>query len=115
MTKQWSIYEKVDFLMSRVEYLEKENSALRIKVDGLTERLSKYETSKNSSNSDNPPSGDFPKLLKTNSLRGGSENKPGGQPGRKENTLKMVEFENHQSNYCTKFGKDISLTIRADW
>lgn len=113
MTKQWSISEKVDFLMSRVEYLEKENSALRTKVDGLTERLSKYETPKNSSNSNKPPSGDFPKLLKTNSLRGGSENKPGGQPGRKGNTLKMVEspdiIEKHQSNYCIKCGKDISL------
>lgn len=113
MAKQWSINEKVDFLIARVEYLERENAELKKQVKDLTVRLSKYETPKNSSNSNMPPSSDFPKQMKTNSLRTSSGKKPGGQLGHKGNTLKMVEspdiIENHQSNYCTKCGKDITL------
>jgi transposase len=112
MTKQWSIYEKVDFLMSRVEYLEKENSALRFKVDELTERLSKYETPKNSGNSNKPPSSDFPKVLKTQSLREPSGKKPGGQPGHKGTTLKMSDnpdiILNHSPNNCICCGEDLT-------
>lgn len=98
--------------MARVESLEKENAALRIKVDQLTERLSKYETPKNSGNSNKPPSSDYPRPPKTNSLRSPSGNKPGGQPGHQGSTLRMVSspdiIEGHQSGYCPKCGRDIS-------
>lgn len=113
MTKELSIYEKVDLLIARVEYLENENFVLRAKVDELTKRLSKYKTPKNSSNSNLPPSSDFPKVSRTNSLRGESGNKPGGQPGHKGNTLKMVSnpdiIKEHQPDFCPKCGKDLSL------
>lgn len=112
MAKELSIYEKVDLLIARIEYLEKENSVLRTKVDELNKRLSKYKTPKNSNNSNRPPSSDFPKMPKTNSLRGKSDNRPGGQPGHKGNTLKMVEtpdiIEEHKPNFCPACGKDIS-------
>lgn len=113
MAKELSIYQKVDLLIARVEYLEKENAALRAKVGELTERLSKYENPKDSSNSHRPPSSDFLKPNKTNSLRTSSGKKPGGQPGHRGNTLKMVEspdvIEDHQPGHCEKCGKDLSL------
>lgn len=97
----------------RLKHFETENQFLRNYISVLEDRLSKYENSKNSSNSNMPPSSDFPKQSKTNSLRTSSGKKPGGQLGHKGNTLKMVEspdiIEDHQSNYCTKCGKDISL------
>lgn len=97
--------------MARVEYLEKENSSLQFKVDELTERLSKYETPKNSGNSNKPPSSDFPKVPKTQSLREPSGKKPGGQPGHKGTTLKMTDnpdvILNHIPNCCTCCGEDL--------
>lgn len=97
---------KVDELTRRLELLEQENQSLR-------KRLAKYENPKNSYNSNMPPSSDFPKQPKTNSLRKSSGKKPGGQLGHKGNTLKMVEspdiIEDHQFNYCTKCGNDIAL------
>lgn len=113
MAKQLSIDERFDALFKRIDHLEEENEKLRNKVDSLTNRLSKYETHKNSLNSSMPPSSDFPKQNRTNSLRKSSGKKAGGQPGSKGNTLKMVEtpnrIENHQSNYCLRCGSDLSL------
>jgi len=123
MANEGNIYETLGFLMNRVDELEKEvirlrhieaeNQFLRNYVAVLEERLSKYENPKNSTNSNRPPSSDFPKPNKTNSLRTPSGKKPGGQPGHDGNTLKMVEvpdtIENHQSNFCAKCGKDLSL------
>ncbi len=112
MTKESSIYDKVDRLIARVEFLEKENAALRGKVDELTMRLSKYETPRNSGNSNKPPSSDYPKIQKTNSLRSPSKNKPGGQHGHQGHTLRMVSnpdfIENHHPNYCPNCGRDVS-------
>jgi len=97
---------KIDRLLDKIDVIEEENRILR-------EQLAKYQISKNSNNSNMPPSSDFPKQSKTNSLRISSGKKPGGQLGHKGNTLKMVEspdiIEDHQSNYCTKCGKDITL------
>jgi len=123
MTNRNSIDEMVVLLQKRVGDLEKqivrysslasENQFLRNYIAVLEERLSRYENPKNSTNSNRPPSSDFPKQNKTNSLRTSSGKKPGGQPGHDGNTLKMVEtpdiVENHQSNFCTKCGKDLSL------
>ena len=112
MKKGNSIYEKVDFLMSCIESLEKENAVLRTKVDQLTARLSKYETPKNIGNSNKPLSSDYPRAPKTSSLRSPLGNKPGGQPGHEGSTLRMVSFpdiiEGHQSSYSPKCGRDIS-------
>jgi transposase len=112
MTKQKSIDERFEELFKRIDRLEKENLFLRSHIAYLETRLAHYENPKNSSNSNMPPSSDFPKYSKTNTLRTPSGKNPGGQPGRKGNTLKIVEspdvIEEHQSNYCTQCGKDIS-------
>lgn len=112
MTKQKSIDERFEELFDRIDKLEKENLLLRSHIAYLEARLAHYEHPKNSSNSNIPPSSDFPKYSKTNSLRTPSSKNPGGQTGHKGNTLKMVEspdvIKEHQSNYCTLCGKDIS-------
>jgi len=59
-------------------------------VKYLKNRLAKYETPKNSKNSSVPPSKDENRP-KRKSLLEKSGRKPGGQKGRKGNTLKMVE------------------------
>ncbi len=84
---------------------------LTIEVTYLRERLSKYEAPKNSSNSSIPPSKDENRP-KRKSLREKTNRKPGGQKGRKGNTLKMVETPDfikvHIPAYCKYCGQDIS-------
>jgi transposase len=109
MTEQLSLEEKIDALLKRVDYLEHE-------VVRLTDRLAKYENPKNSKNSSKPPSSDFPKLSKTQSLRESSGKKPGGQIGHEGTTLRMVSnpdiIETHCPSFCTCCGEDLS-TIPA--
>ena len=71
-------------LIMEVNELKAENKELKA-------RLAKYETPKNSSNSSIPPSKDEnrPQLR---SLREKTDRKPGGQRGRKGNTLKIVSI-----------------------
>jgi transposase len=97
---------KVDLLTKRVkqlEHLEAENSDLK-------RRLSKYEHPKNSNNSSMPPSKDENRP-KRKSLRETSGLKPGGQKGRKGNTLKMVEtpdiIKEHSPSYCKCCGESL--------
>lgn len=112
MKEEKSIYEIVGGLIARIDQLEKENTYLHTKVNQLTERLAKYETPKNSSNSNKPPSSDFPKVLKTQSLREPLGKKPGGQPGHKGTTLKMSDTPditlNYSPNNCICCGEDLS-------
>jgi len=109
MTGQLSLEEKIDALLNRVDYLEHE-------VVRLTDRLAKYENPKNSKNSSKPPSSDFPKLPKTQSLRESSGKKPGGQIGHDGTTLRMVSdpdvIQTHCPSFCTCCGEDLS-TIPA--
>jgi len=109
MSGQLSLEEKIDTLLNRVDYLEHE-------VVRLTDRLAKYENPKNSKNSSKPPSSDFPKLPKTQSLRESSGKKPGGQSGHEGTTLRMVTIpdiiETHCPSFCTCCGNDLS-TIPA--
>jgi len=104
MTKEKSIEELVVFLFNRVQELENE-------VKFLRERLSKYETPKNSNNSSVPPSKDENRP-KRKSLREKSGRKPGDQKSRKGTTLKMVEVpdstEKHIPGYCNGCGQDVS-------
>ncbi len=98
LTKQVeSLTAQVAFLMKRVGFLEKENSLLK-------ERLSKYENPKNSRNGSLPPSKDENRVQRNKSLRKKSGRKPGGQKGRKGNTLKMVAHPDmdveHIPDYC---------------
>lgn len=103
MAKEKNIEELVLFLVKRVKELDIENRRLR-------ERLSKYETPKNSNNSSIPPSKDENRP-KRKSLREKSGLKPGGQKGRKGNTLKIVEtpdiIHEHKPGYCTCCGTNL--------
>jgi len=106
----FELIQKVEFLSKRVaqlEVLEKENKELRM-------RLSKYETPKNSNNSSIPPSKDENRPKRNQSLREKTGRKPGGQKGRKGNTLRMVQepdiIKNHIPEYCSCCGKDIRNT-----
>ncbi len=110
-----NLLNKVDNLENRVVELETENRQLKAENCKLKKRLSIYETQKNSKNSSKPPSSDFPRLAKTNSLRKKSGKKPGGQKGHTGNTLKTVSnpdfITNHHANYCTCCGNDLSMII----
>ncbi len=94
----------------QVQILHKEIQELKILVKHLLEenadlkcRLSKYEHPKNSNNSSMPPSKDENRP-KRRSLREKSGLKPGGQKGRKGNTLKTVDspdfIQEHIPFYC---------------
>lgn len=103
MAKEKDIEELAFFLVKRVKKLEAENQLLR-------DRLSKYEHPKNSNNSSVPPSKDENRPQRK-SLREKSGLKPGGQKGRKGNTLKMVEtpdeIQGHKPGYCTCCGNSL--------
>ena len=103
---------KMQLRLSLSSELAKENQLLKDRIAELELRLAQFETTKNSSNSNRPPSSDFPKQNKTNSLRTPSGKKPGGQRGHDGNTLKMVEtpdiVEDHKPNYCLRCGRDLS-------
>lgn len=91
MKDDQDIYKLLGTLFLRIDQLERENNSLHVKVAQLTDRLTKHETPKDSGNSSKPPSSDFPKPKKTQSLRETSGKKLGGQPGHKGNTLQMAE------------------------
>ncbi len=91
-------------LSSEVTRLEKENKELRT-------RLQRYEHPKNSSNSSVSPSQDENRPRRK-SIRQSSGKKPGGQAGRKGNTLKMTlspdKIQPCMSNYCECCGENLS-------
>ncbi len=101
--------KKVDMLTKKVNGLTRENN-------GLRNRLSKYEHPKNSNNSSVPPSKDENRP-KRKSLREKSGLKPGGQKGRKGNTLKMVEtpdfIQEHIPHYCNCCGESLEDVIAS--
>lgn len=109
------LIQKVDLLTQRVKQLEvfeQENKKLRKENTELKHRLSKYQHPKNSNNSSIPPSKDENRPIRNQSLREKTGRSPGGQKGRKGNTLKMIEspdiIEKHKPDFCTCCGKDIS-------
>lgn len=90
-------------LLRKVDLLTKE-------IEQLNKRLAKYEHPKNSNNSSTPPSKDENRP-KRKSLREKSGLKPGGQKGRKGNTLRIVEtpdyIEDHAPFYCNCCGESL--------
>lgn len=95
----------------RIAELEKQVSELLKLVAYLTERLSKYETPKNSNNSSVPPSKDENRPRHTQSLREQTGRKPGGQTGHKGTTLGMTDtpddVEKHQPTERCICGEDL--------
>lgn len=106
------LYTVVSKLINELESQKKIITELRQENNFLIQQLEKYQTPKNSSNSSKPPSSDFPKIQKTQSLRTPSGKKPGGQPGHEGTTLKMADIpdmvQKHSPNYCTCCGEDLS-------
>jgi len=98
------LFDRVNQLSDQVHRLQSENT-------GLRQRLSKYETPKNSSNSSIPPSKDENRPVKNQSLRSQSGKKTGGQPGHKGETLEMTivpdTFEEYVPEYCTACGNSL--------
>lgn len=93
------------------EVLRKENGSLRKENESLRERLAELENPKNSRNSSIPPSRDENRPRKDRSLRKATGRKPGGQPGRKGNTLRMVadpdRVEHLHPEYCNGCGSSL--------
>ncbi len=91
------LFQTVQVLLKRVDELEQEVKVLRNK--------------KNSNNSSIPPSKDENRPKRT-SLREKSGLKPGGQKGRKGNTLKMVEMpdliKEYHPEFCTCCGSSMT-------
>ena len=111
MTKEVKeLRELVTILTHRVDMLTRKVNDLTRENIGLRDRLSRYEHPKNSNNSSTPPSKDENRP-KRKSLRKPSGLKPGGQKGRKGNTLKMVEtpdnVERHMPNFCKCCGESL--------
>jgi len=113
------LYDIVFNLINELEGFKKTNAQLQNEIIRLSQenqllkqKLEKYRTPKNSGNSSKPPSSDFPKLQKTQSLRTPSGKKPGGQLGHEGTTLKMTDAPDtvqiHRPNYCTCCGEDLS-------
>ena len=92
--------------------LKQENKILKKENQDLKNQLISLRHRKDSSNSSMPPSSDMTKPKRTNSLRKTSGKKPGGQPGHKGSTLKMLEnpdlTENHYPLVCEHCGSSLS-------
>lgn len=105
------LYAVVFKLINELESQKKIIAELCQENNFLKQQLEKYQIPKNSSNSSKPPSSDFPKIQKTQSLRTPSGKKPGGQPGHEGTTLKMTDtpdtVQKHSPNYCTCCGEDL--------
>ncbi|MCO6486846.1 MAG: hypothetical protein J5I98_00445, partial [Phaeodactylibacter sp.] len=83
-------------------------------IQALEARVRELEAqlNQNSRNSSRPPSSDGPKKPRT-TQKGKKGRKPGGQPGHKGTTLKMVpseeaQIENHYPSSCSGCGADLS-------
>ncbi|MEO1443392.1 MAG: IS66 family transposase [Chloroflexota bacterium] len=101
-------------LIALIESQAEQNRLLKAQVAQLQARVEKLEhrLNKNSSNSSKPPSGDGLKKPKPKSRREKGKRQPGGQPGHKGDTLKMVaqpdEVITHRHTRCPHCRHDLS-------
>ena len=84
-------------------------------IQDLKARLDSYENPKNSRNSSIPPSHDYSRPPRTQSLREPSNKKPGGQPGHEGKTLEMSgnpdEIIFHIPQFCNCCGRNLSSCV----
>jgi transposase len=101
-----------------IQFLEKENAALKAlvadlmkRVEALEQEVKRLRKGKNSDNSSMPPSSDLSRDRKKTSLRKKSGRKPGGQKGRKGTNLKMRahpdQIIRHEPPSCGHCGFDL--------
>lgn len=113
----------IDELFAKIQVLEgrlvdqeqryvKVIKLLEQKIVRLEDELAKYQTPKTSQNSSKPPSQDFVKIRRTQSLRKSSGLKPGAQPGHTGTTLERTQtpdvFVDHKPKACSQCGCDLS-------
>ncbi len=112
MHGQEDIEGLLTFLVKRINELEQTVLGQKSEIEELRARLSDYETKKDSTNSSKPPSSAYGNRPKPQSLRKGSGEKVGGQPGHKGHSLKMSatpdQIEECHPLYCSCCGNDLS-------
>jgi transposase len=104
------LVKELSLQKQQIEKLTKANVVLTKENADLRARLSRYEHSKDSHNSNLPPSKD-PIGKKNVNLREKSERKSGGQPGHPGHSLEMQipdKVEILEPYYCTCCGGDLS-------
>jgi len=113
------VVELVQALFAHMEQQPAQIAAQQEQITALTERVKELEDrlSKNTRNSDKPPSSDFPLSPRPKSLRAKkSTKKPGGQPGHPGATLSWVEeperIVRHSPEECEHCGTSL-LGIEA--
>lgn len=98
--------------------LKQENKILKKENQELKEEITSLKHRKNSHNSSMPPSSDVGREGRSSSLRKSSGKKPGGQPGHKGTTLKMIGIsdltEKHFPLVCENCGSSLS-DLTADF
>lgn len=106
--------KELEILVKQNQGLIRQNKELIKENIQLKERLSKYETPKNSRNSSIPPSKDENRPRPNQSLRKSSGKKPGGQKGRKGKTLEMTTTPDKvielKPGYCNNCGSSLEDT-----
>ena len=105
-------YKEIDRLNKIIIELNKIILEQAKVIEALKARLDNYENPKNSRNSSIPPSHDYSRPPRTQSLREPSNKKPGGQPGHEGITLEMSENPDetifHIPQFCNCCGRDLS-------
>ncbi len=100
-------YEQLAALVAAQERTIAQLQARIVEQDAEIAEL-KRQLGASSRNSSKPPSSDGPDKPASKSLRGRSERKPGGQPGREGRTLRQVERPDevvvHEPGACTGCG-----------
>ena len=105
------LQEENRLLKETIVQLQEHITRQDARINDLEEKLRKALLTRNSSNSSKPPSTDFFKAQRNQSLREKSEKKSGGQPGHKGSTLKMSDSPDEiiklEPNYCNICGSSL--------
>lgn len=97
----------------RIEQLQRENKELKEIIQLQKEAIQDLQDqlTKNSRNSNKPPSSDGDRKPRTNSLRRSSGKKNGGQKGHKGHTIELVENPDHIKMHEVKECKHCHISL----